>query len=127
MNITHFEVVVTSTCAAVSASGAAIALLWKYGRKANHVLDEILGQEAALGNDRKPGWGERLTSIEELQQRQDSGQLYMINQLRGLEYRIYNVEVQVHPDHGNSIYDRITRIEGKIDQTKNDLDNGGTK
>jgi hypothetical protein len=86
----------------VAAAVAAVATLlgliarWLAGalrltRKVGKVVDEV------LGDDDKPGWGARITSLEDGQAR--------------VTALVERIDHEVKPNSGKSLHDKITRIE----------------
>ena len=73
-------------------AGKAVRGLLRTVRKLGRLADEVLGD-----GEKRPGWGKRLTSIE-----QDVG---------ALKRTSATVAAEVRPNGGSSLKDQITRIE----------------
>lgn len=106
----HFILTFGGICTAIAGIVGLGTLIWKFARRANHLIDDILGENerTSTGEKRKKGWGERLGDL-------DNGQLHIINQVNGLTTRVIKVEGQFEPDHGLTMHDRVVRIERKLD------------
>lgn len=116
---THFVITIGSISVAITGIVALIVWAWKFSRKVGHVLDDVMGEPGHGGGDPRPGWGQRLGNIETQQQRTDSGQLHIIDQLDHLTERVGKVESEFQPNHGSSLRDRVDKIEGKLDKGSN--------
>jgi len=111
MNITHFEVITTASCGTFLALAGVYVKLRGPWRRANDLVDLLLGQPKRPNREAIPSVMERLAGHQEQITKVDAGQLHIIDKLTGLETRIISVEAQVNPDHGSSLYDRVKRIE----------------
>lgn len=83
---------------------------WRFLRKLSDVLDDWRGEPARAGVDARPGVMTRLGAIEQHQARTEAHQART-------EARLAYVEEQLRPNGGGSLFDKITRIDGRTEPT----------
>lgn len=96
MNLTHFATVVSLSAGTIITVAGAIATMRPVLRKASDFFDDWQGQPPRPGVPEVPGVMERIRRL-------DDGQLDISTRLR-------QVEAQVNPDSGSSMYDKVSTI-----------------
>ena len=106
---------------ALGALGAAVAKVWPVVRRLARFLDDVHGEPARQGQPARPGWGERLTRIEDGQQdaltrldRVESGQMAALVRLDRVESTTERVRAQTENSHTTNLRDDLDRIDAKV-------------
>lgn len=86
--------------AAVSALGAGIAKVWPAITRLTRFLDDIQGEPERPGSPARPGWGERLLSIEQ--------------RLTRVEDKTDRVRAQTENSHNTNLRDDLDQIDAKV-------------
>jgi len=107
--------------ATLGALGAAVAKVWPVVRRLARFLDDVHGEPARPGQLARPGWGERLTRIEDGQddtrrrlERVESGQIATLARVVRLESTTERVRAQTENSHTTNLRDDLDKIEAKV-------------
>lgn len=77
-------------------------------RRFIHFLDDFHGEEERPGSPRRPGFSERLGSVEQCMSS-------MKEKFEGIDDKVSFIEKELHPNHGSSMRDAVDRIQMRID------------
>ncbi|MCM3577454.1 DUF2746 domain-containing protein [Micrococcus luteus] len=107
--------------AALGALGTAVAKVWPVVRRLARFLDDVHGEPARQGQPARPGWGERLTRIEDGQddtrrrlERVESGQIATLARVVRVESTTERVRAQTENSHSTNLRDDLDKIDAKV-------------
>jgi len=107
--------------AALGALGAAVAKVWPVVRRLARFLDDVHGEPARTGQPARPGWGERLSRIEDGQddtrrrlERVESGQIATLSRVVHLESTTERVRAQTENTHTTNLRDDLDAVAEKV-------------
>lgn len=110
-----------AVAAALGALGAAVAKVWPVVRRLARFLDDVHGEPARPGQAARPGWGERLTRIEDGQddtrrrlERVESGQIATLARVVRVESTTERVRAQTENSHSTNLRDDLDKIDAKV-------------
>lgn len=92
---------VAGALGALAVIGKAVSMMIRTVRKLGRLADEVLGD-----GERRPGWGQRLTAMEQA--------------VAAVQAKMSTVLAEVKPNGGGSLKDQITRIEEATGATRDD-------
>lgn len=81
--------------------------LVKFIKKVVHFLDDFIGEEERPGQERRPGFSERISSME-----QCIGSVR--EQINSIKEDVEEIKTEMRPNSGTTIRDSLNRIETKV-------------
>ncbi len=106
--------IIAENIVAVAAISTAITIIIisfiktsKFLKKVVHFFDDYFGEEERPGIERRPGFSERIHSIESSLQKVD-------DKFQTIEFNINSIEKELQPNSGTSLRDAINRIERRV-------------
>ena len=107
-------IAVAALLAATTAIIVAIVKTSKFIKKIVHFFDDFLGEEERPGVAPRPGFSERMSSIEKSLEKGTE-------RFSTIEYKLDKIDYELRPNSGMSLRDAINRIEKRVDT----LESGG--
>ena len=86
----------------------------KFIKKIVHFFDDFLGEEERPGVAARPGFSERMSSIEKSLEKGT-------DRFASIEYKLDKIDYELRPNSGMSLRDAVNRIEKRVDA----LESGG--
>lgn len=85
----------------------------KFIKKVVHFFDDFLGESERPGVPARPGFSERMSSMETCMNKVD-------NRLNTIEYKVESIDKELQPNSGLSLRDAVERIEKRLENVESE-------
>lgn len=85
----------------------------KFIKKIVHFFDDFLGEDERPGVPARPGFSERMSSVEYCMSKVDE-------RLDTIEYKVKSIDKELQPNSGLSLRDAIVRIEKRLEHVESE-------
>ena len=79
----------------------------KFIKRVVHFFDDYFGEDERPGIDARPGFSERMSSIEKSLKKGEE-------RFFTIEYKLDKIDYELRPNSGMSLRDAVNRIEGRL-------------
>ena len=123
-------ILVASIVTAITVIGLFGGRIFKGIRRFTRFLDDFHGVEERPGQDRRPGFPERIKDLEDCMNSLSS-KMDSLNDFTGsiikIENKLVSIEKELHPNHGTSMRDAVDKIQLRLEIVEEKLNSNVSK
>ena len=114
INVTETTILIASVLSAITVIIVFGSKIFKVLRKFVRFLDDFNGTDERPGQDRRPGFSERIKDVE-------NSINDMSVKIGWVQHKVMSIEKELHPNHGTSMRDAVDRIQLRLEVVEEKL------